>query len=209
MQAKNRVPAEEPTKRKRVMRKKRKNEQVVQAEGRNGDWRTFGLCTPEENPEGLRALLRDFEKQYEPVGVVEKQLVCRIAVDEWRLARGYRIEGCVLTHELYDLIRRLPQILRSRYERAKDRDVECAVPSASQLREIGRADGLSESISKEVPSIKAIRGYAFIEDAEGPNAVSKASRYITSIQRSRDAATHELERVQAERKARERNSKAE
>src|SRR5215212_6208255 len=47
----------------------------------------------------------------------------------------------------------------------------------------------------------ATLGRTFIRDAEGANAFSKLSRYETAIERSLHRALHELQRLQAARRA--------
>ena len=142
----------------------------------------------------------------QPVGVLENLLVDRIVSAYWRLGRLARVEAGIFAWELYgELAERARREARS-YTKQEGKLVEL-VDSERPTTTITDEEKHEEAIS-EAELMEALRdgeiatlGRTFVRDADGPNAFSKLSRYQTPIDREFYKALHELQRLQAARRA--------
>jgi hypothetical protein len=111
-----------------------------------------------------------------------------------RLRSELRPEG-----EIEDLL--VEQIVAAQWRLRRMRRVEAGVfdwESSSAAR--SAADSLNPLLAP-IPEGTSMVGLSFIRDANSANAFSKLSRYETAIERSLYKALHELQRLQAARRA--------
>ncbi len=151
-----------------------------------------------EDEDAFKNLLGQLENELRPEGVLEHQLVERIAIALWRLRRMGRVEAGIFTFERYEL----------EYERALHKARKYKDDVSAMFQPIGmvdsrkydaakaKADEIRAREDEELPTL----GLAFVRDAGNTNAFSKLSRYEAGIERTLIRAMHELERVQAARK---------
>jgi hypothetical protein len=159
------------------------------------------VLVPGEDEDVLEELSERFWNELQPVGEIEGLLVEQIIAAYWRLRRLRRVEAGIFAWELYgemaDRARKEADTHTSRLD-----DVLVAMDS-----EITDEHKHSEALSKaqEMEAMQdaetATLGRTFIRDADGANAFSKLSRYETVIERSLSKALHELQRLQAARRA--------
>jgi hypothetical protein len=170
------------------------------------------ILLPGEDEEALRELGQNLKVELQPVGELENLLVDRIIASYWRLRRLGRVEAGIFAWDLYgDLARRAneevsshtkPAIIKIVYE-DDSRPPERIVPpekdqeTRSKAREIEAKQEIEAMQDAETPTL----GLTFIRDANEANAFSKLSRYEAAIERSLYKALHELQRLQAARRA--------
>jgi hypothetical protein len=170
------------------------------------------VLLPGEDEEALRELGQNLKVELQPVGELESLFVDRIISAYWRLRRLGRVEAGIFAWELYgELERRAheevsshtkPPIIKMVYE-DDSRPPERIVPSEkdqeirSTAPEIDAKQEIEAVQDAETPTL----GLTFIRDASEANAFSKLSRYEAAIERSLYKALHELQRLQAARRA--------
>ncbi len=165
-----------------------------------------GLCAeqvllPDEDEGEYERLGEQLIDDFSPVGALETTLVQTLAADLWRIGRIRKIEVGVLAWQLHEI-----ESNRA-YERAESYE-DFAGPSMDLSMDstiITDREKYDEAMSahtrakaeqrKEIPTL----GQAFLNDADGPNALSKISRYEAAIWRSIYRTLHELQRLQAAR----------
>jgi hypothetical protein len=161
----------------------------------------------------LRELGQNLKVELQPVGELESLLVDRIIASYWRLRRLGRVEAGIFAWDLYgDLARRAneevsshtkpPVQIRVVYDddlRPPERIVppEKDQETRSKAQEIEAKQEIEAMRDAETPTL----GLTFIRDANEANAFSKLSRYEAAIERSLYKALHELQRLQAARRA--------
>jgi hypothetical protein len=164
---------------------------------------------PGEDEEALRELSERLRDELHPVGELENLLVDRIISSYWRLRRLGRVETGIFAWELYgELARRADEEASSHTNRI--RKIVYTFPDPSRPPEIHNlgppekdhesprnANVIEARQDAETPTL----GLAFLRDADGANAFSKLSRYEAAIERSLYKALHELQRLQAARRA--------
>jgi hypothetical protein len=171
------------------------------------------VLLPGEDEEALRELSQNLKVELQPVGELESLLVDRIIASYWRLRRLGRVEAGIFAWDLYgDLARRAneevsshtkpPVQIRVVYDddlRPPERIVppEKDQETRSKAQEIEAKQEIEAMRDAETPTL----GLTFIRDANGANAFSKLSRYEAGIERSLYKALHELQRLQAARRA--------
>jgi hypothetical protein len=172
------------------------------------------IVLPGEDEEALRELDEYLRAELQPVGELENLLVDRIIGSYWRLRRLGRVETGIFAWDLYgDLARRAheeasshtkPPIHEIRLVYEDDsKPPERTVPpdkdqeTRSKAQEIEAKQEIEALQDAETPTL----GLTFIRDANGANAFSKLSRYEAAIERSLYKALHELQRLQAARRA--------
>ena len=160
---------------------------------------------PDEDGAAFEALRCELTKQFDPVGVIETQLVERVAGLIWRLRRLGWIETGIIefqrrTIEL-DRRRQEAERLDPVYEyHLKVRRSEYAPPPTEASRQgAENADAYANTLHEPLPKI----GHSFIRDAESVDALGKLQRYERSMERSLYTAIHELERLQRNRREKE------
>jgi hypothetical protein len=164
---------------------------------------------PGEDEEVLRELGERLRDELQPVGELENLLVDRIVASFWRLRRLGRVEAGIFAWELYgELARRADEEASGNTNPI--RRIEIASAETSEILEtrwIGghKEDHESHHDAQEIEARQDMEaptlGLAFLRDADGANAFSKLSRYETAIERSLYKALHELQRLQAARRA--------
>jgi hypothetical protein len=164
------------------------------------------VLLPEEDEGALEELGERLRAELQPVGELEGMLVDRIIAAYWRLRRLGRVEAGIFAWELYgELAARARQEARiyERQESVNDDFLNAYLPTTKITDEKKHRDALSKA--KEMESMRdaetATLGRTFIRDANEANAFSKLSRYETAIERSLYKALHELQRLQAARRA--------
>ena len=172
------------------------------------------ILLPGEDEEALRELGERLRDELQPVGELENLLVDRIIASYWRLRRLGRVEAGIFAWDLYgDLTRRAhdeasghtkPPIheIRLVYEDDSGPPERIVPPekhqeTRSKSQEIETKQEIEAMQDAETPTL----GLTFIRDANGANAFSKLSRYEAGIERSLYKALHELQRLQAARRA--------
>ena len=158
---------------------------------------------PGEDAGALEELAERLRGELHPVGELEALLVDRIVASHWRLRRLGRVEAGVFAYELYGELKE-----RARREADDHEDTELdrllrgtsgtVITDEQKHREaLSRAEEMKIQQDAETATL----GRTFIRDADGANAFSKLSRYETAIERSLYKALHELQRLQAARRA--------
>ena len=128
----------------------------------------------------------------------------RIVAAHWRLRRLGRVEAGVFAYELYgELVERARRAVDD-HETTENENLLRAMNKTVITDEQKHREALSrsEEMKAKRDAQTATLGRTFIRDAEGANAFSKLSRYETAIERSLYRALHELQRLQAARRAR-------
>jgi hypothetical protein len=146
--------------------------------------------------ERLRAELR-------PAGELEALLVGRIVAAHWRLGRLGRVEAGVFAHELYGELAERARREADDHETTEDESLSRSMSGTVITDEKRHREALSRAkeMKAERDAQTATLGRTFIRDAEGANAFSKLSRYEAAIERGLYRALHELQRLQAARRA--------
>ena len=157
------------------------------------------VLLPEEDEGAFDGLCDQFESELQPVGALEVRLVDRIVAALWRLNRISKVEAGIFALERY----------RAEYPRAKE-EVEkhgfaghevmanLASPSPEKHKAAKKAAQKWEAL--EAGELATL-GLTFSRDAAGANAFSKLSRYEAGIERALYRALHELQQLQAARRA--------
>ena len=162
------------------------------------------ILLPGEDQEALRELSERLRAELQPVGELENLLVDRIIASYWRLRRLERVEAGIFAWELYgELAERARQEASNHEKTGLDQVMENTGLPTVILNQRKHKDALSEA--KEMEAVRAgetaTLGRTFIRDANEANAFSKLSRYEAAIERSLYRALHELQRLQAARRA--------
>ena len=160
---------------------------------------------PGEDEAALEELAERLRAELRPAGELEALLVERIVAAHWRLSRLGRVEAGVFAYELHEELAE-----RSRWEASEHRvdalverltgGYGAAFGTAGQEEHREALSGVEETKSRQDAETATV-GRAFIRDANGANAFSKLSRYETAIERGLYRALHELQRLQAARRA--------
>jgi hypothetical protein len=166
--------------------------------------RSKEILLPGEDEQALRELDEYLRAELQPVGELENLLIDRVVAAYWRLRRLGRVEAGIFAWELYgELAERARQDARTHEKTGLDQVMENTGLPTVILNQRKHTEALSEA--KEMEAVRAgetaTLGRTFIRDANGANAFSKLSRYETTIERSLYKALHELQRLQAARRA--------
>ncbi len=158
------------------------------------------VVIPGEDEEAFMDLRDRLVRELDPEGVLESQLVDRIAVGLWRLRRVWSVEAGIFALERY----------RIEYERAAEEITKFQSHMLSGLNDLDKVITDQERYDRAVRKVEQIRilgeqelptlGLAFVQDAANANALTKLSRYAAAIERSFYRALHEFQRLQAARK---------
>jgi hypothetical protein len=162
---------------------------------------------PGEDEEALRELDERLKDELQPVGGLENLLVDRIIASYWRLGRLGRVEAGIFAWEFYgELARRARREARS-YTKEEGGYKDLLPPGTfptttitDQEKHQGALFKAREMDAKREAETATL-GRTFIRDSDGANAFSKLSRYEATIERSLYKALHELQRLQAGRRA--------
>ncbi len=172
------------------------------------------VLLPGEDEDALRELSEHLRAELQPVGYLEDMLMERIIAAYWRLLRLGRVEAGIFTRDLYGELAKQARSEVRAYEHHEYPEypykeiIEAAKPiivkpTITVTDEKKHQEALSKA--KEMEAVRdgesATLGQTFIRDADKANAFSKLSRYETTIERSLYKALHELQRLQAARRA--------
>lgn len=139
---------------------------------------------PTEDPADFRDFHERLHAELDPVGELEEDLVSRITAQAWRLRRVEKVDAGLYTVHYC-------RVLENRAEQKAD-------PTMRAQRIADTIDSLRPLRESET----AMLGAAFIQDAcWNTNAFTKLIRYEAAIERSLHRNLHELQRLQAARKA--------
>ena len=162
------------------------------------------VLLPGEDEAALKELSERLQDELQPAGVLEDILVEEIITAVWRLRRLRRVEAGIFAWELYgELAERAKQEARSHEKTGIDQLLENTGLPSVILDEQKHQEALSEAKEMEAKrnAETTTLGRTFIRDADKTNAFSKLSRYETAIERSLYKALHELQCLQAARRA--------
>jgi hypothetical protein len=154
-----------------------------------------------EDAAALRELGEGVKAEWQPVGQLENMLVEQITVGYWRLRRFAQVEAGIFIQEHLGELQERAQSEAQSYERNLLEDIvdeQTTITDEQKHREaLAKARELQAKQYEETATL----GQTFIRDADGANALSKLSRYETARERSLYRALHELQRLQAARRA--------
>jgi hypothetical protein len=157
---------------------------------------------PGEDEEARKELAERLRAELQPVGEMESLLVERIIDATWRLRRLSRVEAGIFIWELYEELAERAQEEARAYKsdvRIEMRDALNTITDEQKHQEaLSRAEEMKR---KQHRAETATLGRTFIRDADTANAFSKLSRYETGIESRFYKAWHELQRLQAARRA--------
>jgi hypothetical protein len=157
------------------------------------------VLLPEEDEAPLKELGERLRDELQPVGELENLLVDRITAAYWRLRRLGRVEAGIFAWQLYEeLAERAQQEAKSYVSTMADVYNDDIIRDRQKHQE---ALSKAQEIKAKQDAETATLGRTFIRDADNANAFSKLSRYETAIERSLYKALHELQRLQAARRA--------
>ena len=164
---------------------------------------------PDEDPHQLQALCDELYSQLEPHGLVEEQLVDRMANVMWRIKRVERVEAGVFCFNFHSVLRdRAAADKWGKEELPPHRLRRVGVnyhiaPSPEKKQEAMEQEEQAETVTR---SDLATMGQAFTRGTGGGDVFSKLSRYEGALERSLYKALHELERLQEARASKSRVS---
>ena len=164
--------------------------------------RSEEILLPGEDGEALRELGERLRDELQPVGELENLLVDRIITAYWRLRRLGRVEAGIFAWQLYGELRERAQREARSYKRnTLDDLVENQYTAITDEHKRQEALSKAQEMNAKQDAETATLGRTFIRDANAANAFSKLSRYEAAIERSLYKALHELQRLQAARRA--------
>lgn len=165
------------------------------------------LLLPTEIPGVFDAFRDAFLATLKPVGATEEQLATDVIELSWRLGRVANIERGILANGVADAeerfldgYRRMLEITRAEAMREATgiRDPEQVVKVTDEELHEQLVNRICDAHTlKDTEEARLARG--FIEDAAGPNAMAKLTRYETALARRRERALEKLETLQAAR----------
>jgi hypothetical protein len=125
---------------------------------------------PFEDQEEYRAFAKSVEEDYQPAGIVQREIVSHIALNLWKLRRVPEIEQALLEEQLDRNVRRL-----------------------QDMKDEGEVD---ENAQLEEPTIGKLLAIQFA--ADGPNAFAKLEEYRGRLERGLHAAMRRLKQLRDE-----------
>lgn len=162
------------------------------------------ILLPGEDETALKELSERLQDELQPMGELESLLIEKIITAIWRLRRLRRVEAGIFAWEFYgELAERAKQEAHSHEKTGIDQLLEKTGLPSVILDEQKHQEALAEANEMEARrnAETTTLGRTFIRDADKTNAFSKLSRYETAIERSLYKALHELQRLQAARRA--------
>jgi hypothetical protein len=156
----------------------------------------------------LRELGQNLKVELQPAGELENLLVDRIISAYWRLLRLGRVEAGIFAWELYGELARRAHEEASSYTKQVSIIDDALDPyhlrpttTITDQEKYQAAHSEAQEMETKQEAETATLGRTFIRDANEANAFSKLSRYEAAIERSLYKALHELQRLQAARRA--------
>jgi hypothetical protein len=129
----------------------------------------------------------------------DRPLVDRIGICYWRLRGLHAVEAGIFDHERAQAERQAGEAELSDHEDPIFGGLELSGPKSGHEEEFESASKKIENAELIMAETSISIGAAFIRDSNGANALSKLSRYETTIERSLGRARDELVRLQTER----------
>ncbi len=161
------------------------------------------VLLPGEDAAAFRELAEGLVAELRPVGELEVRLVEDIIATYWRLRRLRRIEAGIFSWQLYGELQERAQIEAKSYERGIFEEIAEEMQDTTITDEQKHQAALlkaQEMKAKQDAETTAL-GRAFVRDADEANAFSKLSRYEAMLERRFHKTLHELQRLQAARRA--------
>jgi hypothetical protein len=170
------------------------------------------VLLPGEDESALKELGDRLRDELQPEGELENLLVDRITAATWRLSRLGRVEAGIFAFELYGELAERARQEAGKHSRSETEVMIGGHKLGGEVETTVRTTITDEQKHKEAveraremesmrDSKLATLGQTFIRDANKANAFSKLSRYETAMERSLFKALHELQRLQAARRA--------
>jgi hypothetical protein len=162
------------------------------------------ILLPGEDEEAFEELSKRLRDELQPVGELESLFVDRIIATRWGLRRLGRVEAGIFAWERYGISAEWCYGVARSYERSIPEDAwEERLKRPIIMDEQKYKEALSQAEEMEVKQLEepALLSRTFIRDADKANTFSKLSRYEMTIERSLYRALHELQRLQAARRA--------
>ncbi len=157
------------------------------------------------------AFCAQMESDLKPVGVLEQQLCARMAGALWRLRRLNHIESGILTGNAAETFAAAAESVAKSHTRTEG-GLDALLESLSNgdgettiVDEAAHADATDAAKDARAVlwSVPALLGAAYRVDATGADALTKLSRYETTLERSLFKTGEELRRLQDARRERE------
>jgi hypothetical protein len=202
MASEKQIQANRRNARKSTGPKTQKGKDAVRLNATKHGLRSQEVLLPGEDGEALKELDENLRAELQPVGELENLLVDGIVAAHWRLRRLRRVESGIFAWQLYEELAERAQQEAQTYEYNL-----LAEAYAKQDITITDEQKHQEALTKtqemkaEQDAETATLGRTFMRDADQANAFSKLSRYETTMWRSLYNALHELQRLQAARRA--------
>jgi hypothetical protein len=159
------------------------------------------LLLPGEDEAALMGLTERLMADLQPEGTLEILLVEDIIVAHWRLRRFRRVEADMFARQLYEDMREQAQKEAESYEGGDLTDLIESVTTIKDEQKHKEALSRAQEMQAKLDAETTALGRAFMRDANEANAFSKLSRYEVPIVRDFYRALHELQRLQANRRA--------
>jgi hypothetical protein len=157
---------------------------------------------PDEDEEALRDLGEHLREELQPVGELENLQVERIVSGYWRLRRLGRVEGGIFVSQRFEVLAEQAQREANDYEfHPIDTLMEGTRVKKEHIEKYEEALERARRMRSEQGDETATLGRIFVRDADKANAFAKLFRYEAAIERSIYRALHELQRLQAARRA--------
>lgn len=162
-----------------------------------------------EDADEYTAFCEQMQGDLNPVGILETQLAQRMAGALWRLRRLSHIEAGLLTGNAAECFAAAAESVAATHTRTEagldtllhSMDGDCVVIE----NEAAHADATQAAKDARgvLWSVPALLGAAYRADATGADALTKLSRYETTLERSLFKTGEELAKLQATRRERE------
>src|SRR5215203_1567604 len=159
------------------------------------------ILLPGEDEEALRELGERVRDELQPLGDLENLLVERIIASYWRLRRLGRVEIGIFAWQRSEEMAKRAEREAYGYEWDRVEYLKGLNITISDEKKHEEALQRARRHRSEQENETATLGRTFVRDADGANAFSKLSRYEATIERSLYKALHELQRLQAARRA--------
>lgn len=151
------------------------------------------------------AFLEQLKTELSPVGILETQIAERMAGALWRLRRLAHIEAGILTGNAARTFADAADAQAATFTQTEggiDELIASLEPKTTVVDEAAHAD--ATDAAKEARallwSVPALLGAAYQRDAAGADALTKLSRYETTLERNLDRAGEQLEKLQRARR---------
>ena len=160
------------------------------------------VLLPGEDAAALEELGERVRAEWQPVGQLEDMLVEEIIIGFWRLRRLRRVEAGIFSWQLYGELQERAQSEAQSYEKDFLKElIENQDTTITDEQKHKEALSMAQEMKAKQDAETTALGRAFIRDANGANAFLKLSRYETARERSLYRTMHELQRLQAARRA--------